>query len=600
MAQEQIPQYAMDFEEWDPIRQREVFTRIGFPDQTSERLFRLLCLEAAEKRSNLVKVHDLLERVLRWAAHPEHQRQQPRFPRAASVLQNRLAAFVQLLAASGLCEIEQEGAVLRLHPLDRVSELSAKARFADTVASIHAALTAASADPGLSFPGVDMLSREGKRLARTQLSHKEFNQSLILDSGDPGDTLLEISFPSGEGELVFPRSLVLEVKRVAMARMMAYVDRLVNHLTEDASNMALSRVNNMLQSAFPSGSPGCQYTLERLYAAISGANGSVDEQFDVWSAVSRSLIDQLNRSRESDEDAVALKQSLILLYSWFSYARDMELKVKAGEMVLLDIRNHMAAFPRCITEHEILQRKPVKEYCAKYGAEDFAALFRRFLRENDVRSPEAVPGDCIISLEPEDGAVAFIHTAGAADFMSRRLEVARDRKLGLVAQEYLLPWQALLRRDLYSERAAAVLSNEKKFHSDLEVAFARRYPYLQALLAFAGAVPDLLIHICERAEIPLNRFLTLEGKMKSVAALLPADRHTILKRLNKTLPLWQRLAMRLLRFFFSREQSRSLWPLIHGALHGREEKREPVKKAQQTDGKVRASELYHGAQGPDK
>ena len=583
MAQEQAPQYAYEFEEWDPIKQREVFTRIGLSDQTSERFFRLLCREAADKKSDLVNLNDLLERSLRWAAHPEHHRLQPRFPRAKSVLQNRLVTFVQILAASGLCEIEDEGTMLRLHPLDRVSELAAQVRLTDAIASIRTVLVPASSDVTLPFPSESVLGREAQRLPRRKISYKEFNQSLILDPGEPGDTLLEVSFPSGQQVIVFSRSLVLELKRAAVARMMGYIYKLVNHLTEDVSNAALNRVNYMLRDAFPSVDPAHLYTLERLHSVASGDGGRINGQFDVWSAICRKLIDELDRGRDESEEAIALRQSLVLLYSWYSYARDMEIKVKAGEVLLLDIRNHLVTFPRCITKDELLQREQVKEYIARYGVEEYEKLFTRFIKENDVRAPNAVPGDCVIYLEPENVGSAFIHTGKAAEFMDRRLDAAKDKRLGLVAQEYLLPWQALLRKDRYDERAAAVLGNEKKFHKDIEAVFAHRFPYLYELLNFTAAVPDLLIHICERAGIPLTRFLTVEGKMKSVAVLLRTDRRSVLKKLNKTLSFWQRFAMNVLRFFrFSKSEQRSLWPLVQAQLHAtsisQEKKSKPEKR----------------------
>ena len=568
MAQEQAPQYVYEFEEWDPVRQREIFTRVGLSDQTSERFFRLLCQEAAEQKSALVGLSDLLERALSWAAHPEHHRLQPRFPRAKSVLQNRLITFVQILAASGLCEIEEDGTLLRLHELNRVSELAAKVRLADAVSSIRTVLLPASSDLTLPFPGVEVLSREGQRLPRKKISSKEFNQSLILDPGDPGDTLLELSFPDGRETVVLARTLVLELKRAAVARMMAYIYRLVNHMTEDVSNAALNRVNYMLRDAFPSPDPAHQFTLERLHSSAAGNSGRFDGQFEIWAAVSRKLIDELDRSREESEEVNTLRQSLTLLCSWFSYARDMEIRVKAGEELLMDIRSHLMAFPRCITKDEILQREPVKEYSAKYGFEEFEKLFSRFIKENDVRAPNAVPWDSIIALEPESAGAAYLYAGKAAEFLERRLDAARDRRLGVVAQEYLVPWQALLRRDQFDERAAAVLGSEKKFHFDLEAAFARRFPYLQTLLAVCSAVPDLLIRICERADIPLNRFLTMEGKMKTAATLLRADRQNVLKKLNRTLSFWQRLMMNLFRILrFGSAEKRSLWPVVYNALH---------------------------------
>ncbi len=106
----------------------------------------------------------------------------------------------------------------------------------------------------------------------------------------------------------------------------------------------------------------------------------------------------------------------------------------------------------------------------------------------------------------------------------------RDRR-GLGAQEYRFPWQALLRRDAYDERAAAGIRGDEAFARDLETALERRWPALVSLLEFCAGVPDFLLQLLERGNIPLNRVLTPEGTLRAPGALLKADRMRLLRQL---------------------------------------------------------------------
>lgn len=565
MPQEGLPKYAVEMEGMDTPAQRDIFVRLGITDQTGEQLFRLLCEEAVDTRSPLVALEGLVERALRWAASPAHHRQQPRFPRAEAVLRERLVPFTERLVASGICTLEEERQALFLHPLERVGELARQERLEVLSLVLRDAWQEAADDPERAFPAPALLDAEAQRIPRTRCGWKEFNQTLLTVEGA---VLYELAFPAERGTVIFTASLVLEVKRAATARFFGFIRELVERTTEDLTNAALNRVNYMLRDSFPSIDPAHQLTLEGLYRSSLLSQAQFEGGYEVWAAVARKLMDEGERFKEESPQLASLRQSFALIFAWCNYARDLELKVKAGEQVLLDLAAHITAFPRYFPHSELVKRDSVKEYVTRFGEAEFAALFTRFLRENDLRSPGVRPFESVIVLDA-GGEPGYLHAARAGAFLARQLEAVRDRRLGLVAQEYLFPWQALLRRDAYDERAAAVIRGDEAFARDLETALERRWPALVSLLEFCAGVPDFLLQLLERGNIPLNRVLTPEGTLRAPGALLKADRMRLLRQLVRSVPFWQRLFMRFARFFRHRTgERRSLWPLLFHALHG--------------------------------
>lgn len=581
MPQEGLPKYAVELEGLDTPAQRDIFVRLGITDQTGEQLFRLLCEEAVDTRSPLVALEGLVERALRWAASPAHHRQQPRFPRAEAVLRERLVPFTERLVASGICTLEEEGQALRLHPLERVGELARLERLEALSLLLRDAWQAAADGPERAFPDTSLLDAEAQRLPRTRLNWKDFNQTLLTVEGA---VLYELAFPAGRGAVLFTASLVLEVKRAATARFFGFIHDLVERTTEDLTNAALNRVNYMLRDSFPSIDPAHQVTLEGLYRNSQLSMAQFEGGYEVWAAVARKLMDEGERIKEESPRLASLRQSFALVFAWCSYARDLELKVKAGERVLLDLAAHIAAFPRHFSHGELVKRDSVREYVTRFGEAEFAALFTRFLRENNLRTPGVRPLESIIVLDA-GGEPGYIHAARAGTFLARQLETARDRRVGLVAREFLFPWQALLRRDGYDERAATALRSEEAFSRELEAVFRKHYTALVSLLEFCGGVPDFLIGLCERGNIPLHQILNPEGTVKPPAALLKADRMRLLRQLARSVPLWQRLFMRVSRLFQRRTgERRSLWPLLFHALHGgaAAPEKKPAVSAEQT------------------